>query len=256
VKSLLKEDRQKMLAEHNLYVSFCELKRIKQAIAEGRLWEHLEMRAHAHPSLLQAVKKLGKYSEYLEKKSPITKRNGIFFFSSVGLARPEVVRYRKRLADRYSPPPKAKILLLLPQTGIKPFHNSKEHEMVKKEMQQTLGEKVDLVHVCTYAAPFGVIPTELDDVYPLSQNEIASPFDAETVSYVAKKAANYIENTNYDRVILLRNLNVWKGKIVAACRRACKKKKVQFKTLRKRDPWEKNSITHLVSILKEAVTSV
>jgi 7-cyano-7-deazaguanine tRNA-ribosyltransferase len=256
LKDLPKEDRQKLLAEHNLHVSFCELRRIKQAITEGRLWEHLEMRAHAHPSLLQAAKKLGKYSEYMEKQGPVTKRNGIFFFSSLGLARPEVVRYRKRLADRYSPPPKAKILLLLPQTGTKPFHTSKEHEMVRKEMQQSLGDTVDLVYVCTYAAPFGVVPTELDDIYPLSQNEIASPFDDETVRYVAKQAANYIENTNYDHVILLRDPKVWKGKIAAACRRVCKKKKVSFTTLRERDPWAKNTIEHLAAVTKEAVMSV
>jgi 7-cyano-7-deazaguanine tRNA-ribosyltransferase len=255
VRALPKEDRQKLLAEHNLHVSFCELRRIKQAITEGRLWEHLEMRAHGHPSLLQAVKKLGKYSEYLEKQSPVTKRSGIFFFSSLGLARPEVVRYRKRLLDRYSPPPKAKILLLLPQTRTKPFHNSKEHETVMKEIQQNLGDTVNLVHVCTYAAPFGVIPTELDDVYPLSQNEIASPFDAETVMYVAKQVTGYIENTNYDRVILLRDPNVWIGKIAAACRRAYKKKKVPFTTLRERDPWAKNTIEHLASVIQEAVMS-
>jgi 7-cyano-7-deazaguanine tRNA-ribosyltransferase len=256
VKALPKEDRQKLLAEHNLHVSFCELRRIKQAVTEGRLWEHLEMRAHAHPSLLQAAKKLGKYSEYLEKHSPMTKRNGIFFFSSLGLARPEVVRYRKRLSDRYSPPPKAKILLLLPQTGTKPFHNSKEHETVRKEMQQSLGDTADLVHVCTYAAPFGVVPTELDDIYPLSQNEIASPFDAETVMYVAKQAANYIENTNYDHVILLQDPNAWREKIAAACRRACKKKKVSFTTLRERDPWAKTTIEYLAAVIKEAVMSV
>lgn len=255
VKALPKQERQKMLAEHNLHVSFCELRRIKQAITEGRLWEHLEMRSHGHPSLLQAVKKLGKYSEYLEKQSPVTKRSGIFFFSSLGLARPEVVRYRKRLLDRYSPPPKAKILLLLPQTRTKPFHNSKEHETVMKEIQQNLGDTIDVVHVCTYAAPFGVIPTELDDVYPLSQNEIVSPFDAETVMYVAKQVAKYIKNTSYERVILLRDPNVWMGKIVAACRRACKKKQVPFTTLRERDPWAKNTIEHLAAVMREAVMS-
>jgi 7-cyano-7-deazaguanine tRNA-ribosyltransferase len=254
VKALPKEERQKLLAEHNLHVSFCELRRIKQAITEGRLWEHLEMRAHAHPALLQAVKKLGKYREYLEKQSPITKRNGIFFFSSLGLARPEVVRYRKRLLERYSPPPKAKILLLLPQTRMKPFHTSKEHEIVMKELQQSLGDTVDLVHVCTYSAPFGIIPTELDDIYPLSQNEIAFPFDAETVMYVAKQAANYISNTNYDRVILLRDKKVWRGKIAAACRRACKKKQVPFTTLRETDPWAKNTIEHLAAVTREALT--
>jgi len=255
VRVLPKEDRQKLLAEHNLHVSFCELRRIKQAITEGRLWEHLEMKGHAHPALLQAVKKLGKYSEYMEKQSPVTKRSGIFFFSSLGLARPEVVRYRKRLLDRYSPPPKAKILLLLPQTRTKPFHNSKEHKTVMKEIQQILGNKVDLVHVCTYAAPFGVIPTELDEVYPQSQNEIASPFDTETVMYVAKQVANYIEKTSYNRIILLRDTNVWMGKIMVACKRVCQKKQVPFTALRERDPWTKNTIEHLAAVIQEIVMS-
>jgi 7-cyano-7-deazaguanine tRNA-ribosyltransferase len=256
VKALPKEERQKLLAEHNLHVSFCELRRIKQAIVEGRLWEHMEMRAHGHPSLLQALKKVAKYSEYLEKQSPVAKKGGIFFFSSLGLARPEVVRYRQKLLDSYSPPAHAKILLLLPQTRKKPFHNSKEHEMVMKQLRQTVDEKAGLVHVCTYAAPFGVIPTELDEVYPLSQNIIAYPFDAETVIYVAKQTANYITATDYERVILLRDPNVWKGKVAAACRRACKKKNIPFITLHERDPWDKNAIEHLAAVIQEAVTSL
>ena len=255
VRALPKEDRRKLLAEHNLHASFCELRRIKQAIAEGRLWEHMEMRAYGHPSLLQALKKVAKYSEYLEKQSPVTKKGGIFFFSSLGLARPEVVRYRRRLVDRYSPPPKAKILLLLPQTRTKPFHNSKEQETVMNEIQQKLGDRIDGVHVCTYAAPFGVIPIELDDVYPLSQNEIALPFDAETVMYVARQVTNYIEKASYERVILLRDPNVWMEKITAACRRACKRKRFSFTVLHKRDPWAKSTIEHFVNVLQEAVKS-
>jgi len=255
VRALPKEERQKLLAEHNLHVSFCELRRIKQAITEGRLWEHMEMRAHGHPSLLQALKKVAKYSEYMEQQSPVTKKGGIFFFTSLGLARPEVVRYRRNLFDRYSPPPETKILLLLPQTRNKPFHKSKEHETVMKQIKQTLDDKTDVVHVCTYAAPFGVIPKELDEVYPLSQNEIASPFDAETVTYVAKQVANYIKKTGYERVILLRDPNVWKGKITAACRRACKKRHIPFTTLHERDPWAKSTIEHLAAVIQEAVMS-
>jgi 7-cyano-7-deazaguanine tRNA-ribosyltransferase len=255
VRGLPKEERLKLLAEHNLHVSFCELRTIKEAIVEGRLWEHLEMRAHGHPSLLQALKRVAKYSEHMEKQSPVTKKSGIFFFSSVGLARPEVVHYRKRLLDRYSPPPKASTLLLLPQTRTKPFHTSKEHGTVMNLIRLRLGDDADVIHVCTYAAPFGVIPTELNDVYPLSQNEIASPYDAETVMYVAKQAADYIKSTSYMRVILLRDSKVWRGKILAACKRACKKKHIPFIVLHERDPWAKSSVEKLVEVIREAVTS-
>ncbi len=253
VKALPKAERQKLIAEHNLHVSFAELKRIKQAITEGRLWEHLEMRAHGHPSLLQALKKLGNHSEYLEKQSPVTKKSGIFFFSSLGLARPEVTRYRKRIFKRYSPPPKAKILLLLPQTHTKPFHNSKELRKILRKIQEKLDDVANTVHVCIYAAPFGVIPLELDDVYPLSQNEISSPLDAETVMYVANQLKNYIEKTQYKKIILLRDPNTWNGKIAAACRKACKKKQIPLTTLREREPWAKNTIKQLVATIQEAV---
>ena len=233
VMAVPKVEREVMLAEHNLHVSFSELRRIKQAIMEGRLWEHLELRAHGHPALLQALKKLGKYSEYLEKQSPVTKKSGLFFFSFLGLARPEVVRHRIRIFERYSPPKKAKVLVLLPQTRTKPFHKSKEHQRVLKEIQQRIGNKVGKVHVCTYAAPFGIIPMELDEVYPLSQYEIATPFDAETITYVAKQVVNYIETTSYEKVILLQETGNWKGKIVAACRRICKKKKIPLTVIRR-----------------------
>lgn len=253
LKALPKDEREKLLAEHNLHVSFCELRQIKQAMSEGRLWEHMEMRAYGHPSLLQALKKVAQYSEFLEKHGAITKKGGIFFFSSLGLARPEVIRYKQRLSDRYSPPSKAKILLLLPQTQTKPFHNSKEHETVRNTMQQKLGDVMDVVHVCTYAAPFGVVPTELDDIYPLSQNEIAFPFDTETVMYVARQVARYIEKTSYEKVVLVRDQKVWRGKVTAACRRACQKKQVSFTALNKRDPWTKSTTEQLVEIMQESV---
>jgi 7-cyano-7-deazaguanine tRNA-ribosyltransferase len=256
VRELPKEERLKLLAEHNLHVSFCELKTVKEAIVEGRLWEHMQQRAHGHPSLMQALKQVTKYGKQLEKQSQLTKRSGLFFFSSLGLARPEVVRYRNRLLERYSPPKKASTLLLLPQTGTSPFHTSKEHNAVMTVVKENLGDDTDLLHVCTYTAPFGVVPTELDDIYPISQNEIASPFDAETLVDVAKQASEYIKKTQYRHVVLLREPKVWKGKMLAACRRACKKKQIPFTAIHERDPWAESTVECLAAVVRDAVTSI
>jgi len=214
---------QKMLAEHNLYASFSEIKLTKQAIVEGRLWEHLERRAHGHPNLLKALKILHKYTEYLEKHSPITKRSGLFFFSSLGLSRPEVTRHRKRLCERYSPP-RTKVLVLLPQTRMKPFHRSNECQRAWKDIQRKLGGEIDDFHVCIYAAPFGIVPIELDEVYPLSQYEIAGPLDIETIEYTARQVVDYIVTTDYESIFLLQDVEAWKGKIAVACRQACERK--------------------------------
>ena len=224
-----KIERQRLLAEHNLCVSFSEIKLIKQAIVEGRLWEHLELRAHGHPSLLQALKNVGKYAEYLETQSPVTKRSGLFFFSSLGLARPEVIRHKKRLFERYSPP-KAKVLVLLPQTGMKPFHKSKEYQRVLEGVRRKLGEKIDF-HVCIYAAPFGIVPIELDEIYPLSQYEIAAPLDLGTIEYTARQVADYIVAVDYEGIVLLQDVETWKGRIAAACRQACEKRGTPLRVL-------------------------
>jgi 7-cyano-7-deazaguanine tRNA-ribosyltransferase len=245
-----KAERQRLLAEHNLFVSFAELRRIKQAILEGRLWEHLEMRAHAHPSLLRALKRLEKYEDYLERNSPVTKNSGLFFFDSVGLVRPEVVRHRKRMEEYYSPPAEAEASLLLPQTDSKPFHKSREWRVVLSQLYQTLGEKSGIVHACFYAAPFGVVPVELDEVYPLSQHEVVVPLDDEVIVYVAEQAAMYIARANYRQVVLLDDYEVWGKEIAHACEQVCKRKGIVFVNLKREGMADKGLTERISSALK------
>jgi len=242
-----KTERQEFLARHNLYACFSEIRRIKQSIVEGRLWEHLEMRAHGHPALLRAVKELSKYSHYLEESSPVTKKSGLFFFDSLDLSRPEILRHATRLSERYSPPKTAKLLVLLPQTRTKPFHKSREHQEVWKKIQQKLGAKALRVHVCTYAAPFGLIPAELDEVYPLSQHETATPLDIETINYVAMQVADYIAKKYYKKVVLAENDEVWQKKIASVCRRICRKNNVAFAVMRANYPWNQSALDKLVA---------
>jgi len=189
------------------------------------------MRAHGHPALLQALKKLKKYEDFIEKHSPATKKSGLFFFNSVGLVRPEVVQHRKRLAERYSPPNDVEILLLMPQTQSKPFHKAKEFRKNEKLLKKILKTDLSKVHVCFYTAPFGIVPIELDEVYPLSQHEVALPLDGETIAYVVNNATEYINRTNYKTIILVNDPNNWNYKLLNACKKVCKQKHIKFKAL-------------------------
>ncbi len=215
------KEREIFLAEHNLHVCLAELRRIKQAIRDGRLWEHTEMRLHAHPALLSALRQVGNSEEFLEKFSPSTKSSGFFYLDSVGLARPEIVHYRKRLSERYTPPKNAKVLFLVPQTRNKPFHKAPEFKKIRQLLRK-LGEELALqVHVCVYAAPFGVIPLELDEVYPLSQHEATLPLDKETVEYVAAQTSEYIRRNGYEGVVLLNDRKLWNDTVKTAVMQAC-----------------------------------
>ncbi len=248
------KEREVFLAEHNLYVCSAELKRIKQAIRDGRLWEHTEMRVHAHPALLSALKHLRHHADYLEKYSPTAKTSGFFYFDSVGLARPEITHYRKRLTERYTPPADARVLFLVPQTRNKPFHKAPEFKKIR-QLQRSLGKELaNKIHICVYSAPFGVVPLELDEVYPLSQHEAAHPHDLETAGYVAEQTAQYIKNTTYQSVTLLNDPKHWSNTIKKAAAKACKTINLPFDSVNANVQGVRETFSQLESILREQLS--
>ncbi len=90
----LKKDK-KLLALHNLYITLEEMKRVKEAIKSGTLWELLEKRARAHPRLYWAFLNFKNYIDYLEERDPISKRR-FFYLSQESQMRPEIRRHNKR----------------------------------------------------------------------------------------------------------------------------------------------------------------
>jgi len=135
----------------------------------------------------------------------------------------------------------------VPQTQTKPFHKAHEFKKIKKVIPRQ-------VHVCFYAAPFGVIPLELDEVYPLSQHETALPLEQETIDYVANEVADYIKRTHYESVFLLNNLAYWNNHIKKACKRICLTKRICFQNIDLKAVQTKNILTRLEKSLKKKLS--
>jgi hypothetical protein len=89
----------------------------------------------------------------------------------------------------------------------------------------------DKLQICFYAAPFGVIPLELDEVYPLSQHEAVLPLDHETKAYVADSVANYISHLKSGTLVMLEDPQNWGKSIVETAENACLKKKIRFQCI-------------------------
>ncbi|MDP6157174.1 MAG: tRNA guanosine(15) transglycosylase TgtA, partial [Candidatus Thermoplasmatota archaeon] len=106
------------LAEHNLYASFAELRRIKEKISSGTLWELVEERAGTHPKMHEGLCRLYAHGDYLEMYEPVSKKR-FMTAKPGGFSRPEVARYRKRLTERYVGGEET--VLVLPD-GSKPYH--------------------------------------------------------------------------------------------------------------------------------------
>ncbi len=133
-------ERYRLLAEHNLHVTFEEMRRVKQALRSGNLLELVEARARGHPAMLTGYRRLLDHAAQLEKTDPVRK-DAFFYLSTESARRPEVLRHHQRL-DRFD----LVGSVLLTEGG----HDDRFDESWRVVL------------------PFGPIPRELSDSYPLS----------------------------------------------------------------------------------------
>ena len=134
--------RERLLAEHNLHVSFAELRRVRDAIRRGRLLELVERRARGHPGLLDGYRALVEAAGWLEQTEPAT-GDSFFYLSSESAERPAVVRHHERLARLDAP-----AQLLCSEHGEPSTH---EYDAVWRVVP-----------------PFGPFPRTLSETYPLT----------------------------------------------------------------------------------------
>ncbi len=163
------EERTRLIAEHNLHVCLREINTVKNSIHEGSIWELVEMRARAHPALLEALKVLEKHKKYLERFEPASRRGAFFYCGPESYERPTVMRYQERYFSRYRRPD-ARVLVGFEEAQ-KPYSRQYAKEIAE------VTEKVDASFVV--ASFFGPVPIELDEYYPTAQSVIPAAIDPE-----------------------------------------------------------------------------
>ncbi len=142
LKEMEKSEREILLAEHNLYVSFEEIRRIKQAIRENNLFELVENRIRVHPNLLKAWRIVREYKDLLEIYDPFIKQS--FFYTGIeSCYRPVVRKHQDKILN---------------------VEIDKEEVVISTDE----GELADFY----IKPPFGVIPAEMLESYPVGHSEV------------------------------------------------------------------------------------
>lgn len=183
-----KKEREKIIARHNLYQITNELALVKRYIREGRLWELAEIRCRAHPALLDALRRLKEHREFLEKTEPLSRDGALFYTGTETRARPSFYRYEDRLLQRYVPPTNK--AALFPDAG-KPYSR---HYVSDFNRVRSAG------YTPIVMSPFGPVPAELDEMYPLAQSLFPDTADRETEEEVERMTMNFIDAMNFEEV--------------------------------------------------------
>ncbi|MHA2138413.1 MAG: tRNA guanosine(15) transglycosylase TgtA [Candidatus Hodarchaeales archaeon] len=179
--------RTQLLAKHNLNVSFEEIRRIKQAIIEGRLYELVLSRTMTHPSLARLIPLLFETStsKFIEAFTPISSKRATLFSHPVLKSHPQILRYKERIFDRFYP------------------WNSKL--VLARDFRKI--RSTDDFQVLKISPLFGVIPDELQGVYPLVQHErIPMIFTEKDIAFIERFVNNYRDK--FESIELHSNLEI------------------------------------------------
>ncbi|MCL5407993.1 MAG: tRNA guanosine(15) transglycosylase TgtA [Candidatus Thermoplasmatota archaeon] len=136
------EERISIIGMHNLYVSVKELDNIRQQIKTENMWNFAEYRAHAHPLLLEAYRKIQEFYEYLEKFEPHSRKSPVFFSGEETLNRPDIRRFKSEAT--------------LEQTGV---------TISKKPFSYYVEKPTEFVQ-----SQFGTVSMFMDETYPVAQS--------------------------------------------------------------------------------------
>ncbi|MGI0151450.1 MAG: DUF5591 domain-containing protein, partial [Thermoplasmata archaeon] len=141
-------------------------------IGEGRLRELVEGRLSSEPVLAEMLRYADRdLAPLLEERTPVYvgDRTGRYVLAE-SLRRPEMRRFRRRLIERYRPPPSKEILLLVPCSRTKPYRRSRSHRRFAGAGEGL--SPLERVHVVSVSSPIGVVPRELEDIYPARHYDI------------------------------------------------------------------------------------
>ena len=187
LKEMGTEDRAKKLGEHNLYVSFAELRSVKESISSGTLWELVEERARVHPSLYDALSRMYEHGDFIERFESVSKKR-LMISDPTGFSRPVVIRYRNRLEERYWAKREGETLLLA--DGSKPYHlaSAKTIRRIREVSDAQIAVET----------PFGPVPLELDEMYPFSQSLYPSTEPCDTSAMAGMDFVRYLDGANPD----------------------------------------------------------
>jgi 7-cyano-7-deazaguanine tRNA-ribosyltransferase len=167
IQKLPKDKRIEVIARHNLYHSFSEIRTIKQAIREGTLWDLVEQRVHAHPKYIKALKKSIEFPEHFDQLLNMNKTKGQKLLSSFSFFRPHLQYFRKKM-ENFKIIQTKTILLCLPELDL-PSDKGIPFEVWKEQINSNAQyEKIQLVIISN---SLSVIPIELAEIYPAGQHE-------------------------------------------------------------------------------------
>lgn len=202
IKANPSEMRFQEILNHNYFALSSEIKQVRNAIANGTIRELVETRVRVSPTLTAMLRNLDtNHPTFLEERTSVTSKRQLLATTKESLLRPEIKRFQKRIIERYRKPASAKVIVLLPCSSKKPYSFSKSHRLYEQQIHNS--GNIGVVHEVIITSPLGIVPRELELVYPASTYDIpvTGVWDEDEKNMIRRLLKQYLEINKYDKIV-------------------------------------------------------
>jgi archaeosine synthase alpha-subunit len=191
------------ILNHNYYMLFNELKQVRNMIKTGNLRNYVEKKVQTNPLYITILRNLDmNYYDFLEEQTPVVSNKIIYATCKESFNRSEIRRFQERVINRYNKPDTTKILLLLPCSAKKPYSFSKTHKFLRRAILET--SNPDIIHEVIITSPLGLVPRELELVYPAANYDIpvTGVWDEDEKKMIKTLLKDYLAKNKYEKIII------------------------------------------------------
>jgi archaeosine synthase len=199
------ENLSETLLNHNLETYRAVLSESTHAMHSGRLRWLVEGSTHnntAMTSLLRILDK--KLYGFIEEFTPSVGGGTLPLIGPESYNSPTIRRFRENVATRYIPPMGKQIVLLLPCSARKPYSDSKSHRRIAEFTSVVVGGIQPRVAEAILTSPLGLVPRELERIYPAAQYDIpvTGDWDSEEISIGANALSIHLKKFDVSAVVV------------------------------------------------------
>ncbi len=197
--------RYDIITGHNLESYKGVLSEARHGMDTGLLRALVEGMTHRSPSLASALRRVdADLYDFIEEFTPTAGDQVLPLIGPESYNAPAVRRFRERLADRYTPPTRKKLVLLLPCSARKPYSESRSHHLFDRTISSAIGGARREVAETILTSPLGVIPRELERIFPVANYDIpvTGDWDSEELRLAADALVNHLSKFSDEAVVV------------------------------------------------------
>ena len=201
LQSMSGPERARLIARHNIIKLDEELRLVRECIRDGVLRDYVEKQCRSRPYLTAVLRLLDQEHTYLEERTPTMRKSTLIANTAESQNRVEVTRFAERVLSRFAPPDPSDTgtLVILPCSARKPYSRSRSHA----KFVDALSGYRRQVHEIILTSPLGVVPRELETIYPAAHYDIAvtGQWGLDETAWVASCLRGYLEKHAYENII-------------------------------------------------------